>query len=267
MQERDRTQVVSRAGKVARLRVACLGYEITLLPATAYEVCYTPSSTVIGFAFDSQSGMHAFESDRVRSFRTKPNSLACIPAGCSVRSSSLLGGEYLTITSARAVATRHFNNVIDRRAIEAAQVLRRMLLTRSVPDVLQIETQVATFEALIGDGTAPARGAERWMTPRRLKQVDEYIEARLSGSLDVNGVARSIGLSSGFFNRAFRAAIGKTPHDYIVDRRIAAARRSIVDTDMHLADIAVACGFSSQAHMTTIFRKRLGITPALLRKH
>ncbi|WP_425337408.1 helix-turn-helix transcriptional regulator [Rhodomicrobium vannielii] len=83
----------------------------------------------------------------------------------------------------------------------------------------------------------------------------------------MNEVARSIGLSSGFFNRAFRAAIGKTPHDYIVDCRIAAARCSIVGTDTHLADIAVACGFSSQAHMTTIFRKRLGITPALLRKH
>lgn len=87
----------------------------------------------------------------------------------------------------------------------------------------------------------------------------------MSGNLLVGAIAARLGLSPGFFTRAFKAAVGKSPHDYVLDRRISRARHLIMSTDLPLAGIAAACGFASQAHMTTLFQQRIGLTPGMLR--
>jgi AraC family transcriptional regulator len=118
---------------------------------------------------------------------------------------------------------------------------------------------------------APAPGVSfrcrksHWMTLRRLKLIDEMIEERMGSNLTVQEIATSLGLSTGFFNRAFKAAVGKTPHNYIIDRRISRARSLLRFSSLGLADIAAASGFASHAHMTAQFRSRLGITPSGLR--
>ena len=104
------------------------------------------------------------------------------------------------------------------------------------------------------------------MTARRLGLVDEIIEARMDSSLTVSEIANHLGLSAGFFNRAFKAATGKTPHDYIVDRRISRARLLLRRSHLGLADVAAASGFASHAHMTSQFRRRLGTSPSRLRE-
>jgi AraC family transcriptional regulator len=244
-----------------------------LLPAAAYDVRYTPEGAVIGFAYDTQSGVHAFASDRVQPFRTIPNSLAFVPAGCEVLSRSAAGGEYLTIRIAKeggtGLASQRFNDLIDRRAIEAAQALRKMMLAKKPCDSLSIEREIAALMAAVtpAESAHEQLRAARWMTPRRLHQVDELIESTLSHPLYVQDIANRLGLSSGFFTRAFKAAVGKTPHDYIVDRRLARARLLLTASNMPLASIGLACGFTSQAHMTSQFRRRLGITPAAFRAH
>ena len=103
------------------------------------------------------------------------------------------------------------------------------------------------------------------MTPQRLRQVDDLIEARLDARLTVQDIADTLGLSAGFFCRAFRTANGQSPHDHIIDRRIAHARALLADPALDLSAIANASGFASHAHMTATFRKRLGVTPRELR--
>jgi AraC family transcriptional regulator len=103
------------------------------------------------------------------------------------------------------------------------------------------------------------------MTARRLRLVDELIEDRLDGPLTVSEIAACLGLSAGFFTRAFKAAIGQTPHGYIIARRLSRARVLLRTGTMDLAGIAAACGFSSHAHMSVQFRCRLGIMPRELR--
>ena len=115
-----------------------------LLPRHAYQAAYTPDAPVIGFAFDGQAGIHAFASDRRVRFRTKPNTLAYVPAGCDVYSESDHGGEYLKVIFERKHGepgpwSRRFSDVIDTAAIDAAQRLRRQLLANGRIDDLQCE--------------------------------------------------------------------------------------------------------------------------------
>ncbi len=244
---------------------------LRLFPATAYAVRYTPAAPVIGFAFDMQDGMHAFASDRLRPFRTRPNSIAYTPAGCDVASRSPNGGEYLVIELTGLQSgwpDRQFTDRIKPDAIAAAQNLRRHLLSESPTDTLDVEREVTEFcdTVIKPNNQAQSTNSEKWMTPRRLKLIGEIIEAELGKRLSVETLAGRLGLSSGCLTRACKAAIGVTPHDYIIDRRLARARALIAKADASLADIALACGFSSQAHLTTQMRRRLGVTPGWLRR-
>jgi AraC family transcriptional regulator len=239
-----------------------------LLPAASYEAAYTPNASIIGFAFEAQAGVHAFASDRRRPFEARPNHLAFVPAGCDVYSRSDRGGEYLRIALEGGVAESHpserFGNIMDLRAIPIAERLRRLLLS-GVHDELEFAGLVTALSdrvslALIGD--EPEARKMGWMTSRRLRLSLEQIEDQLATKLTVHALAASIGLSAGFFSRAFREAVGKPPHEYILDRRVACARQLLRSGAGNLAAIAQATGFSSHAHMTSVFRKRLGITPS-----
>jgi AraC-like DNA-binding protein len=54
---------------------------------------------------------------------------------------------------------------------------------------------------------------------------------------------------------------GETPHAYVIRRRMAQAKSMMLETDSPLGHIAVACGFSDQAHFSRRFRELAGIPP------
>jgi len=246
-------------------------WTVELLPQSGYEARYTPAAPVIGFAFDSQTGIHAFGTDRRTGYRAKPNGLAFVPSGCDVYSSSETGGEYLKVTIGKGTAapwtwTRRFSDTVDPAAIQAATHLRRRLLSPDPIDPLICETLVHALETRAAAMLTRKPGrAEAWMTPQRLRRIDELIEARLDSKLTVQDLAEALDLSTGFFSRAFKRATGRAPHEHIIDRRIARARLLLGERGLGLAAVALACGFASHAHMTAVFRSRLGIPPHFLR--
>ena len=114
-------------------RVEAGPWTIELLPGSAYSARYVATQSAIGFAFDSQRGLHAIGSDRVQPFVATPNSLAFVPAGCDVLSESPGGGEYLRVVHAQGlevIGDHAFNNRIDPQAIALA--LRKARVSRVV---------------------------------------------------------------------------------------------------------------------------------------
>jgi AraC family transcriptional regulator len=248
-------------------------FRIELLPRRSYQASYRPDKDAIGFAFESQEGFHAFSSDRIKPFRTKPNSLAFVPSGCEVFSSSKRGGEYLLVTNANdskinGFGHRQFNDVIDPSAIAAAQTIRSALLGNTSAFLQVEETAIALFERVQLElkGSLSEATSGRWMTSSRLKSIDQIIDSNISHELSIREMAGALGLSEGFFIRTFKAAIGKSPHNYLIDRRVALARSLLRTSDHDLREIALAAGFSSHAHMTAVFTNRLGIAPSHLRR-
>jgi len=133
-------------------------------------------------------------------------------------------------------------------------------------DPLALEHHVHALEARAAAMLSrnPAR-AEAWMTPQRLHRIDDLIEAGLDTKLTVQDLAEALGLSTGFFARAFKRATGRAPHDHIIERRVARARHLLRDRTLCLTAVALASGFASHAPMTATFRSRLGIPPQALR--
>jgi len=249
--------------RVHRLTVA--GYRLALLPAAAYDIGFVASEGTVGFAFDLQQGSHAIGSDRQRPFCRLPNSLAFTPKGCDVRSSSETGGEYLQI-SGPGIQTDtggYLTNVQVPGALSAAGDIRKWLLAGDAPDDLSCEDRITR---LVSAGRRPSNvpKAARWMTPMRFRRVSDFVEANLAANLTVAGIDGEIGVSASFLSRAFSALCGQSPYDFILSRRLQRARRLIATTGLPLAEIAAVSGFSSQSHMTTCFRSRIGVNPSSL---
>jgi len=110
--------------------------------------------------------------------------------------------------------------------------------------------------------TRRVRRLPKW----RLKRVLDLIEADIAQPLRLADLARCAGLSRMHFAAQFRAAMGLRPHDYVTRRRVERSQDLLRRTDMPLAEIALAVGFQTQAHFTTVFRQLCGEPPGRWRR-
>lgn len=96
-------------------------------------------------------------------------------------------------------------------------------------------------------------------------RVEALVEARYAEDVGLADLAAEAGLSAHHLIRAFRRHTGFTPHAYLVNRRVNAARHLLRRRDASIADVAVATGFCDQAHFTRAFKARVGVTPGSYR--
>ena len=103
------------------------------------------------------------------------------------------------------------------------------------------------------------------LTKRQLGRVSDFAIENLSGGLNVADLAKVAGMPAGQFAREFRASSGQSPYQYIMQLRINKACNLLERSDSSLAAIAYQCGFSSQSHMTDVFKSKVGVTPGKYR--
>ena len=101
--------------------------------------------------------------------------------------------------------------------------------------------------------------------PRAVARVRTLIEADHAGELTLDRLAAEAGLSVHHLIRAFRRAVGLTPHAYLVDVRIRRAKERLRAGEGP-AEVAAAVGFADQAHLTRAFKARVGVGPAAYRR-
>ncbi|WBV41565.1 helix-turn-helix domain-containing protein [Pseudoroseomonas cervicalis] len=104
------------------------------------------------------------------------------------------------------------------------------------------------------------------LAPWQAVKVLRHIEAHLAEALSVAQLAALVGLSAGYFSRAFRASQSLSPHAFILQRRLARAQLLMLASSRGLSDIALECGFCDQPHLTRRFRHALGMSPAAWRR-
>lgn len=105
------------------------------------------------------------------------------------------------------------------------------------------------------------------LSPVHARRITEYIDSRLHESLTLESLAGVVGLGVWNFSRRFRETFGYAPHGYVINRRVERAQRLLARGAMPVKEIASACGFADQAHMTRVFQVRLHTTPAVLRRN
>ncbi|NJK27486.1 MAG: helix-turn-helix transcriptional regulator [Coleofasciculaceae cyanobacterium SM2_3_26] len=112
----------------------------------------------------------------------------------------------------------------------------------------------------------PGNDSQSGLSPKDLNLVREYIANHKSHPITIGELAALVCLSEYHFIRSFKKSAGMTPYRYILHKRLELARDLILDTKMRLVDIAIACGFSSQSHMTRLFKRHFHQTPMEARR-
>lgn len=101
--------------------------------------------------------------------------------------------------------------------------------------------------------------------PSKILEAMSYIQLNLDQNLTVKELADRANQNKDYFSRHFLNHLGQRPLSYIHEMRIERAQYLITTTDETFMEIATKTGFSSVAHFSKIFKKKLGITPGAYR--
>lgn len=96
----------------------------------------------------------------------------------------------------------------------------------------------------------------------RLRRVEQYVADHFDRCISLSELANVAGLSRMHFAAQFRAATGYRPREYLLHHRTEHAKTLLATTERPLAEIALAVGFSTQAHFSTVFKRISGESPA-----
>lgn len=130
-----------------------------------------------------------------------------------------------------------------------------------------VDALVNAQVALIVSRLAAGRPADEGRTQDpRITALMERLRASLSHPWRIGDMAALTGLSPSQLFRAFRAAAGTTPMDFLRHERITAAKRALMESSGTVAEVAAACGYADPYHFSRDFRRLTGLPPARFRK-
>jgi len=95
----------------------------------------------------------------------------------------------------------------------------------------------------------------------RLSRVIERMEASIEDPLSPADLAAEVGMSTRQLERLFRRYLNRSPKRYYMELRLARARNLLMQTDLSVINVALACGFSSPSHFSKCYRAQYGTTP------
>ncbi|MEO8825856.1 MAG: AraC family transcriptional regulator [Chthoniobacterales bacterium] len=149
----------------------------------------------------------------------------------------------LQITEALEEMFHHSNGVHPDRLTFAENSLERALL---LAHLINPNQQQARLDA-------------------RIVQVMNFIESDISTPITLKQLAGKAHLSPSRFTYLFNAQTGKTPMEYVEERRLTEAQKILVATNKTIGEISEICGFQNQFHFSTRFRKYTGKSPGHFR--
>jgi AraC-like DNA-binding protein len=117
-----------------------------------------------------------------------------------------------------------------------------------------------------GGLAAPAKARMGGLAPWQIRRAKELLLDDLRADRSLAEVAQICGLSAGHFARAFRATTGLPPHRWLVRCRVERAQALLEASNDSVIEIALACGFADQSHLTRVFRAVVGASPGAWRR-
>ena len=152
---------------------------------------------------------------------------------------------------------------------QIAVSMRGALYDNSLASKLYVEQLSWTLAAHLVHSSSrrvPASYAYGGLSKQQLKRVIDFIEVNMEKPLDLNDLSRAACLNPVYFGRQFKRTTNMSPHQFVIQRRIERAKSLLATTSQPIAEVAAACGFCHQEHLSRVFRIRCGTTPSAYRR-
>ncbi|WP_208348274.1 GlxA family transcriptional regulator [Pseudaestuariivita rosea] len=126
----------------------------------------------------------------------------------------------------------------------------------------------AVADQLIYSSIRTDQDTQRLSTPTRigvrhpkLSQVIQIMEANIEEPISPSILAQNVGMSTRQLERLFRRYLNRSPKRYYMELRLQKARNLLMQTDMSVINVALACGFTSPSHFSKCYRSHYNTTP------
>lgn len=103
-------------------------------------------------------------------------------------------------------------------------------------------------------------------TLKKICQVRDLIRDCLAEELTLAELSQEAELSTWHFLRAFRAAFGETPHEFLTRIRLERAKELLTVSGRPVTEICFDVGFTSLGSFSTLFHRQVGLSPAAFRR-
>ena len=164
-----------------------------------------------------------------------------------------LSSEWTMLESPKVIHSPKLKSVIHR--------LRTVFCLNPHSTLLDIHCAAMEVILAVAKETTSMRKSVPW-----IDEVLDCISKEYGRPIRLSDLAEIAGVSPEHVSRSFRKAMGVTTQQYILETRIASAERLLSETNDTLGEIAAACGFSDQAHLSRTFRTKFGLPPMAYRK-
>jgi AraC family transcriptional regulator len=207
-----------------------------------------------------------------------PGTLSFCPAGLTIRTVQSAARHvhviwdtdlYSTLLPELGAAASRFEFHVSLQDLLLSQLVTTLLdeteggfADRILVESLGTALCIRIAQRFVGHLTLPTT---KGLSPERLQRVRDYIEAHLDEDLSLTVLADTACLSPYHFSRSFKESIGVGPQRYVIQRRLERAKALMRRTNQPLALIAQEAGFADQSHLTSIFRREMGVTPGRFR--
>ncbi|SEP11564.1 Transcriptional regulator GlxA family, contains an amidase domain and an AraC-type DNA-binding HTH domain [Salinihabitans flavidus] len=147
--------------------------------------------------------------------------------------------------------------------------------TSSIDLMLQViandhgeELANAVADQLIYSSIRTDQDTQRLSVPTRigvrhpkLSQVIQMMESNIEDPISPSILAKNVGMSTRQLERLFRRYLSRSPKRYYMELRLQKARNLLMQTDMSVINVALACGFASPSHFSKCYRAHYDTTP------
>jgi len=108
-------------------------------------------------------------------------------------------------------------------------------------------------------------GYKRGLPGYRLRRVLDFIGEKLEEDISLSQLAAIAGMSPHYFSQLFKQSTGRTPHEFVLLKRIEHAKKELCNPKSSVTEAALRAGFQSPSHFARVFRQFEGTTPSRFR--
>ncbi|MBY5932594.1 GlxA family transcriptional regulator [Tateyamaria omphalii] len=156
----------------------------------------------------------------------------------------------------------------DKRLTTAGGTSSIDLMLKLIADDHGEELANAVADQLIYSSIRTDQDTQRLSVPTRigvrhpkLSQVIQIMEQNIEEPISPSILAKDVGMSTRQLERLFRRYLNRSPKRYYMELRLQKARNLLMQTDMSVINVALACGFASPSHFSKCYRAHYDTTP------
>lgn len=260
-----------------RGRLGDIGYCIA--GARPYALEFNNDADVICLLLGDIASATRFEDDAEQPLRFAGNTSAFHPRGGNVRvRAEAVRHGFIAFSYATQFQERFDDVPIDRARREGSRnnirgnsirALSKYTLgrLRSHAPLTSFETQsLASLLYLETIRSIDARYERRHgLSDAEFTAISEFVDAELGSDMTCARLASTAGVPLRVVFDGMRERTGMSPYRFVMEKRIERAAALLRSSRLSIAEIALACGFSSQSHLTSTLSQRLGTTPRKIR--